>query len=177
MIQMITREEWKKSSRAERYQYLRKLGVSTTESRRVRDFGYNKLVLFEPTLKVGPKRPIPKKKKQITTPKLSLGERKGMWALISRYWHKKGPVKQRIYNSMTPYEREKAEQWQKEAIAMNKELWNQMSREQKMLLRWSEAETYSHGYGIVYRHYILGQSWKKAMQGVIMDPTVEPDEY
>lgn len=166
MIFGISENNWNNLNRTEKYRYLRSIGASTDQARKGRDLKYSTAKAYGGTIVS-----VPKEKK------LNLKQRKALWSKLSSYWQKGEKTQAKLFKSFTPYEKEASKNWNKEAIQFNKALWNNLSKTDKKLLRWSEAKTHSAGYALVYRHYILGQSWKKAREGIKIDPYVEPDEY
>jgi len=162
----VSEREWNSKSRSEKYRYLRSVGASSNDARRLRDLKYTSAKTRSSDVAVVEKEV-----------KLNLKQRKALWSKLSSYWQKSEGKKKKILSSFTPYEKKVSKEWRDQAIEFNKSLWNNLRKTDKKLLRWSDAKTHSAGYALVYRHYVLGKSWKKAREGIKMDPYVEPDEY
>ena len=163
MIFGISENTWKSYNRKERYQYLRSIGVSSDDARKGRDLKYNKV-------RGSASLAIPKEK-------LNKKERKVLWSKLSSFWQKNEATQKKMFNSFNPYEKKVSKEWRDQAVEFNKALWNSLSKTDRKLIKWSDAKNHSAGYALVYRHYVLGQSWKKAREGIKIDPYVEPDEY
>lgn len=167
MIFGISEREWNSKSRSEKYQYLKSIGASSEDARKGRDLKYSSITQRASTYTTYPKKQI----------KLTKKERRALWSKLSSYWQKGEKTQKKMFKNFTPYEKDASINWNKQAIDFNRALWNNLSATEKKLIKWSTAKNHSAGYALVYRHYILGQSWKKAREGIKIDPYVEPDEY
>ena len=167
MIFGISENEWKNYSRSQRYQYLKSIGASSDDARKGRDLKYSSARSKASTYTTYPKQEV----------KLTVKQRKALWSKLSSFWQKNEATQKKMFNSFNPYEKKVSKEWRDQAVEFNKALWNSLSKTDRKLIKWSDAKNHSAGYALVYRHYVLGQSWKKAREGIKIDPYVEPDEY
>lgn len=176
MVLNINKSDWFKGSsknenRRIRWDILEKLGASDNEKRRIRDwndFNRVKNYTIQPTVR----------RRRVSYAIKGTNNKKQFWRQLSKYWqYKDGDLrKASLYAGWNPWQKKASEQWNNEAIKINKKLWENMSSNEKKLLKISDVESHSQGYVAVYRHYVIGRSWENSMRGLEITPWEDPYE-
>lgn len=111
-------------------------------------------------------------------PNMNLNQRKNWWKRLSRYWQMKNTGRQNAeYNSFSNWQKEASKVWLEEAYKYNEEIWRNMPSHSKSLMPWSEARNHHAGFAIIYRKYIELMDIDDAMDGIIIDPIMDPNQY
>lgn len=175
MVLNINKSDWDSGSNREerrriRWNILRSQGASDKEARQIRDWKYDDAVKYNvrPTVK----------RKRVSYRIKGVSNKKDFWKQLSSYWQlpQNNPKKQNLFNNWNPWQKKASEEWNKQAININKQLWENMSSNEKKLLRLTDVESHSQGYVAVYRHNVLGRSWENSLKGLEISPWEDPFE-